>query len=91
MSGLGRAAALAALALSLAACGRAGPLEPPPGPAASASPSSQLSPSEAAPGATLGNPITSDQAAQKNGFDSRGNPVAAPGQKRPFLLDPLLQ
>ena len=27
----------------------------------------------------------------KTGFDSHGNPVATPGQKKPFLLDPLLQ
>ena len=27
----------------------------------------------------------------KNGFDAQGNPVAAAGQKRPFILDPLLQ
>jgi hypothetical protein len=32
-----------------------------------------------------------DAAAQKTGFDAQGNPVATPGQKRPFLLDPLLQ
>ena len=31
------------------------------------------------------------ETAQKNGFDAHGNPVAPPGQKKPFLLDPLLQ
>ena len=29
--------------------------------------------------------------ALKSGFDAQGNPVATPGQKRPFILDPLLQ
>jgi len=38
------------------------------------------------------NPTASSQAvAEKTGFDAEGNPVAAPGQKRPFLLDPLLR
>jgi len=27
----------------------------------------------------------------KNSFDVQGNPVAPPGQKKPFILDPLLQ
>ena len=27
----------------------------------------------------------------KTGFDPHGNPAATPGQKKPFLLDPLLQ
>jgi hypothetical protein len=27
----------------------------------------------------------------KAGFDANGNPVAAPGLKKPFLLDPILQ
>jgi hypothetical protein len=29
--------------------------------------------------------------AAKNGFDAQGNPVAAPGQKKDFPLDFLLQ
>jgi predicted small lipoprotein YifL len=73
-----------AAALSLAACGRAGPLEQPPGPAAGV-PSAQLVPSDATP--APGSP----QEAVKNGFDAHGNPVAAPGQKKAFVLDPLLQ
>jgi hypothetical protein len=36
-------------------------------------------------------PGSAQDTALKNGFDSQGNPVATPGQKRPFLLDPLLQ
>jgi predicted small lipoprotein YifL len=87
---------LAVAALSLAACGRKGSLEMPPGPAteppvaaAPASPSSFM-PSYSSPGA----PTTQQQedaAAVKNGFDSRGNPVAAPGTKKSFILDPILQ
>src|ERR1700751_4062577 len=84
--GIAFAAAIAA-ALSLAACGRKGELELPPGPAtqppaaaAPASPSAFM-PSYGGPGA----PTTQQQedaAAVKNGFDSRGNPVAAPGTKK---------
>ncbi len=93
--GLALAAAVAA-ALSLAACGRKGDLELPPGPAtqppvaaAPTTPSSFLPSTSPAQGALT---QQQDEAiAQKNGFDSRGNPVAAPGPKRPFILDPLLQ
>jgi predicted small lipoprotein YifL len=93
--GLALAVAVAA-ALSLAACGRKGGLELPPGPdaqppvsAAPTGPSSFLPSTSPAQGA-----LTQQQeaaVAQKNGFDARGNPVAGPGTKRPFLLDPLLQ
>jgi hypothetical protein len=48
----------------------------PPGPIAS-DPSSAL-------------PMSQDTIAT-TGFDVHGNPAATPGQKRPFLLDPLLQ
>jgi hypothetical protein len=34
---------------------------------------------------------TPQETAARTGFDAHGNPVAAPGQKRPFILDPLLQ
>ena len=87
---------LAVAALSLAACGRKGALEMPPGPAteppvaaAPASPSSFM-PSYATPGA----PSTQQQedaVAVKNGFDSRGNPVAAPSTRKTFILDPILR
>jgi predicted small lipoprotein YifL len=89
------AAAIAA-ALSLAACGRKGELEMPPGPAtqppvaaAPASPTSFM-PSYGGPGA----PATQQQedaAAVKNGFDSRGNPVATPSTNKSFILDPILR
>ena len=80
-------------ALSLAACGRKGNLELPPGPAteppvaaAPASPSSFMP--------SYGAPATQQQeeaAAVKNGFDAHGNPVAAPSTKKSFILDPILQ
>ena len=72
-------------ALGLSGCGRAGPLELPPGPATPA-PSAQLStPDSATPGAAR------EAAAVRTGFDARGNPVAPPGEKKSFILDPLLQ
>jgi len=83
-AGIRRALAVAAaiVALGLTGCGREGMPELPPGPA------------PAAPAATsqLTSPDGSPQdTAAKTGFDAQGNPVAAPGQKRPFILDPLLQ
>ena len=36
-------------------------------------------------------PGSPQDTAMKTGFDAQGNPVAAPGQKRSFILDPLLQ
>jgi predicted small lipoprotein YifL len=71
-------------ALGLSACGRAGPLELPPGPATPA-PTAQLS--------SDGTPVSGSpqDTAMRTGFDARGNPVATTGQKRPFVLDPLLQ
>jgi predicted small lipoprotein YifL len=90
--GVALAAAIVA-ALSLAACGRKGNLELPPGPAteppvaaAPASPSSFMP--------SYGAPATQQQeeaAAVKNGFDAHGNPVAAPSTKKSFILDPILQ
>ncbi len=76
-----------ALALGLSACGRVGPLEPPPGPAAGTPLAS--TPLTMPDGSPV--PGSAQDTALKNGFDSQGNPVATPGQKRPFLLDPLLQ
>jgi predicted small lipoprotein YifL len=90
-------------ALSLAGCGRNGPLELPPGPAGSttsqslpppsSSPMSSMLPTSAPAPDVPGTPITAEAAANaaRTGFDSRGNPVAGPGPKRPFILDPLLQ
>ncbi len=69
----------------------------PPGPAgaqpvpsaSSSSPLAGLLPTAAsAPDASTATP---QETAAKTGFDAQGNPVAAPGQKKPFILDPLLQ
>jgi predicted small lipoprotein YifL len=87
-------AAAVAVALSLAACGRKGELELPPGPASqppvAAAP---VSPTGFMPN-YAGAPPTQQQedaAAVKNGFDARGNPVAAPSTKKSFILDPILR
>ncbi len=82
-------AAVAVAALGLSGCGRKGPLDLPPSAAAAppvtASPAVSANPNEpSAAGAA-------HEAAIKNGFDAHGNPVAPPGQNRPFLLDPLLR
>lgn len=74
-------------ALGLCACGRAGPLELPPGPATGQpTPSASL----VAPGAST---TTKDdqELATKTGFDRYGNPVAPQGPNKSFILDPLLQ
>jgi predicted small lipoprotein YifL len=85
-----RSAALAAAlagVLALAGCGREGPLELPPGPAPAAPvTTSQLRSPDGTPA-----PGSPQDTAVKTGFDSQGNPVATPGQKRSFILDPLLQ
>jgi Prokaryotic lipoprotein-attachment site len=78
-------------AFSLAACGRAGPPEPPPGPLLSAYPppaAAPLGPAIGAPVAAA--PVTPEQA-QKTGFDAYGNPVAPPSERKSFFLDFLLQ
>ncbi len=78
------AASLAALGLT--ACGRAGPLELPPGPATAPVPSAQLTQPNGSPA-----PGSAQDTAVRTGFDAQGNPVATPGQKKSFILDPLLQ
>jgi predicted small lipoprotein YifL len=89
ISGVVRVLALGALfsfALALSACGRAGPLEPPPGPAAVPASHAQLTQPDGSPA-----PGSAQDTAAKSGFDSQGNPVATPSQKRSFILDPLLR
>ena len=72
---------LSVTALALAGCGRKGGLDLPPN-AASASSQSAVPDSEA------------ERAAQpgvfNSGFGSDGPPTAAKGNKKPFILDPLL-
>ena len=71
--------------LALAACGRNGPLELPPGPA-TPSASTQLTTPDGRP--VPGSP---QDTAMKTGFDASGRPVATAGEKKSFILDPLLQ
>jgi predicted small lipoprotein YifL len=73
-------------ALTLSACGRAGPLEPPPGPAAVPASKPQLTQPDGSPA-----PGSAQDSGAKTGFDPQGNPVATPSQKRSFILDPLLR
>ena len=81
-------------AVSLAACGRAGPPELPPGPIFSS-----YQPPAAEPAAQpIGAPATAAPATPappgspaQNGFDRSGNPVAPQSQNKSFFLDFLLQ
>jgi len=97
-------AAVVIAGLGLSACGRAGPPELPPGPTVQGVPSaanplltppSSSAASAAAVPAAAGsapNAAASPQSvAAKTGFDPEGNPAAAPGQAKPFPLDPLLR
>jgi predicted small lipoprotein YifL len=80
---------VAAIALSLASCGRRGPLEPPPGAAVSNAPLTGT------PG-DYGAPANPGELAGQNTATSSGAgaPTAAkqppPHVPKPFLLDPLL-
>ncbi len=90
-------ALLGVTAFGLAACGRAGPMELPPGPAmglaptASAAPSPTLMPISQLGGPPGANGPSAQETAQKTGFDAYGNPIAPAGEKRSFFLDFLLQ
>lgn len=66
---------LIVLALGLSACGRKGPLDPPPGASAGAQPAQP-----AGPGAIFGAPAPAEDAP----------PEATQGQKRRIILDGLL-
>src|SRR5262249_27837131 len=72
-------------AMTLAACGRAGPLEPPPGPAAVPSAGAQLTQPDGTPA-----PGSSQDVAGKNGLDTPGKPGAT-SQKKPLILQPPLR
>jgi len=80
---------VAAIALSLASCGRRGPLEPPPGAAVSNAPLTGTAGDYEAPA----NP--GELAGQNTGTSSGAKAPAAakqppPHPPKPFLLDPLL-
>jgi predicted small lipoprotein YifL len=87
-AGQGFALVAAGIALmALAGCGRNGPLELPPGPATTTpSASTQLTTPDGRP--VPGSP---QDTAMKTGFDTAGRPVATAGEKKSFILDPLLQ
>jgi hypothetical protein len=91
---------LGAIAVGLAGCGRSGVPEPPPpgsGGLGWAFPPSFGAAPPVQPGDTAPNPsvaganTTGQPTASKTGFDANGNPVAAAGQKKSFVLDPILQ
>jgi len=93
---IGFAVAVAA-ALALSACGRKGPLDLPP--SDTAAPGTPMASSATVPptatllpgtSSTSGAPAGQDTSV-KAGFDSRGQPQAAAGEKKPFILDFLLQ
>jgi hypothetical protein len=86
-------AVLGAAAVSLAACGRAGPPELPPGPAFSSYPPPAAAPTgpPAAPGSPEDLREKQYEKATQNGFDRNGNPIAPATERRSFILDFLLQ
>jgi len=87
---LGVAVALVA-ACGLTACGRAGALDPPPSDAAvPVTPQAALPPPATSGLFPHTSTAESQATAQKTGFDSRGSPIAPPGEKKSFFLDFLL-
>ncbi len=82
-------AAAGIAALALAGCGRNGPLELPPGPAVPAPQATAAPPPTYPDGTPI--PGSSQDTAMKTGFDQYGRPVAAQGERKSFILDPLLQ
>lgn len=73
-------AVVLAAALSLGGCGRKGGLDLPP----EAALGQQSPPPPVVPGPEGPPPLA------QSGFDAQGNPIAPPGPRRGFLLDPLL-
>ena len=75
-----------ALTLSLAGCGRKGPLDPPPG-------------GYRLDSAVVRTPISRRGAGQpadvqpveKRDYDEQGRPIVPQGQNKPFILDPLIK
>jgi hypothetical protein len=81
-------ALLGTTAFSVAACGRNGPPEPPPGPLFSSYPPPAAAP--AGPAIADAAPAAPGQA-QQRGFDAYGNPVAPASERKSFFLDFILQ
>lgn len=82
--GLAAIAAIAAV-LGLTGCGRKGPLDPPP--TAAAGDASAQQPSLFNP---VASPIGSAGTKDNPGVGENGLPLPPKGEKKPFLLDPLL-
>jgi len=81
-----RATLLLAAVAALTGCGRVGALQLPPGPAAPPpAANAQLTSPDGTPA-----PGSPQDPAVTTGFDAQGNPVAPRGQKKSFILDPLL-
>ncbi len=78
-------------ALGLVACGRKGPLEMPPGPAMEPPVAAAPAPQYLPPASNFGTQPQENAGTARSGFDAQGNPVAAPSEKKSFILDPLLQ
>lgn len=78
---------VAAVAVSLASCGRRGPLEPPPGAAVPSAPLAAAPGGYGNPGETAGEAVPAPAAGQPS---EPATPAAARVPKRPFALDPLL-
>ena len=86
-------ALLGVAAVSLAACGRNGPPELPPGPVFSAAPPPVAAPAgpPAPPGSAEDMRDKQYEKSVQNGFDRNNVPVAPPSERRSFILDFLLQ
>ena len=80
---------VAAIALSLASCGRRGPLEPPPGAAVSNAPLTGTPGDYEAP-ANPGELAGQNTATPSGAKASAAAKQPPPHQPKPFLLDPLL-
>lgn len=76
-------------ALNLAACGRKGGLDLPPDAAGNPQVPAPVA-ANPAPQSVFSAPTVGPPPAAQNGFDAAGNPMAPPGKKSGFILDPLL-
>lgn len=84
---LALAAALLA-ALSFSGCGRKGELDLPPDAAGNPQVPAPVASDPTSP--SVYPPPPPGRPTARNGFDIYGNPVAPPGEKKDFILDPLL-